>query len=197
MLSGATPAPGLCLTFVACSRTRIPRFGPGLRAAWETWATSRISLRMEPLLADSSPSPRIQAVRAGARIAARSQAVPPLVWGRLLAGLIDDSLPGVRAIALESAAPWVPQPEVRQAVLRRLAKGEPRERELALLALAQAADPEAGEAIRIAAGADRANSAGTRRRGSGNSRFRRPAGAARSRSGAGGAGGGGRSVTRR
>lgn len=107
--------------------------------------------RMEPLLADASSSPRIQAVRSGARIAARTQAVPPLVWGRLLAGLIDDNLPGVRAIALESSAAWIPQPEVRQAVLRRLAGGEPRERELALLALAQAGDPEAGDEVRRAA----------------------------------------------
>ena len=42
---------------------------------------------------------------------------------------------------------------MRQAVLRRLADGEPRERELALLALAQAGDPEAAAAVRRAAGA--------------------------------------------
>ena len=109
--------------------------------------------RMEPLLADPAPSPCIQAVRAGARILARTQAVAPLGWGRLLAGLVDAPLPGVRAIALESSPAWIPQPEVRQAVLRRLADGEPRERELALLALAQAGDPEAAAAVRRAAGA--------------------------------------------
>ncbi len=109
--------------------------------------------RMEPLLLDPAPSPRIQAVRAGARIAARAQAVPPLGWGRLLGRLVDDPLPGVRAIALESSAAWIPQPEVRQAVLRRFASGEPRERELALVALAQAADPQAEDAVRRAAAA--------------------------------------------
>ena len=107
--------------------------------------------RMEPLLGAPWPSPRIQAIRAGARILARTQAVPPLGWGRLLAALVDDPLPGVRAIALESSPAWIPQPEVRQAVLRRLATGEPRERELALLALAQADDPAAEEAVRAAA----------------------------------------------
>lgn len=103
------------------------------------------------LLADPAASPRIQAVRAGARIAARTEALPPLAWGARLAELIDDPLPGVRAIALESCAAWLPQPEVRKAVLRRLASGEPRERELALLALAQAGDPEAPEWVERAA----------------------------------------------
>lgn len=106
---------------------------------------------MEPLLVDPAPSPRMQALRAGARIVARSQAVPPLGWGRRLAALVDDALPGVRALALESSAAWMPQAEVRQAVLRRLATGEPRERELALLALAQAADPEAADWVRRSA----------------------------------------------
>jgi cyclophilin family peptidyl-prolyl cis-trans isomerase/HEAT repeat protein len=130
---------------------------PGIRA----WAARGLGdvgeladfAGMEALLADPAPSVRIQAARAGARIAARAQAVPPLGWGRLLAGLVDDSQPGVRATALESSAAWSPQPEVRQAVLRRLAEGEPRERELALLALAQGGDPEAGEAVRRFAGA--------------------------------------------
>lgn len=108
---------------------------------------------LEPLLLDPAPSPRIQAIRAGARIAARVQAVPPLGWGRLLGRLVDDPLPGVRAIALESSAPWIPQPEVRQAVLRRFASGEPRERELALVALAQAADSQVEDAVRRAAAA--------------------------------------------
>ena len=106
---------------------------------------------LEPLLADTAPSPRIQAVRAGARIAARTEAVPPLAWGRRLAGLVDDPLPGVRAIALESSAAWIPQAEVRKAVLGRLVNGEPRERELALLAFADAGDPEAPEWVERAA----------------------------------------------
>ncbi len=108
---------------------------------------------MEALLVDLAPSPRMQALRAGARIVARSQAVPPLAWGLRLAVLVDDALPGVRALALESSVAWMPQAEVRQAVLRRLATGEPRERELALLALARAADPEAADWVRRSAGA--------------------------------------------
>ena len=107
--------------------------------------------RLEAVLADPALSPRIQAVRAGARILARTQAVAPLGWGLLLAGLLNDPMPGVRAIALESASGWIAQPEVRQAVLRLLANGEPRERELALLALAQANDAAAADAVRVAA----------------------------------------------
>ncbi len=112
--------------------------------------------RLEPLLADPAPSPRMQAMRSGARILARTEALAPLEWGRHLAALVEDPLPGTRAVALESASAWVGQPEVHQAVMRRLATGEPRERELALLALAQAEDPEAAEAIlRAAASSER------------------------------------------
>lgn len=108
---------------------------------------------MEPLLAAPYPSPRMQALRAGGRILARTQAVPPLTWGSLLAAQIDDPLPGVRAVAIESAAAWLTQPEVREALLRRLAAGEPRERELALSELVEADDAAAEDAVRAAAGA--------------------------------------------
>ncbi|MEO8274661.1 MAG: peptidylprolyl isomerase [Thermoanaerobaculia bacterium] len=106
---------------------------------------------LEVLLADSAPSPCIQALRSGARIVARSQAVPPLSWGHRLGTLIDDSRPGVRAMALESSQGWMPQPEVHDAVIRRLGSGEPREREIALLALAGAEDPSAEDEVRRAA----------------------------------------------
>jgi cyclophilin family peptidyl-prolyl cis-trans isomerase/HEAT repeat protein len=108
---------------------------------------------MEALLLEAGASPRIQALRAGARIVARSQAVPPLSWGLRLASLVDDPLPGVRATALEASAAWLGQPEVRRAVFDRLASGEPRERELALVAVAQAADGEAADWVGRAAAA--------------------------------------------
>lgn len=106
---------------------------------------------MEPLLASPPPSPRMQALRSGARILARTQAVPPLGWGSQLAAQLEDSLPGVRAVAIESASAWLTQPAVRQAVLRRLEAGEPRERELALRELVEADDPAAEDAVRAAA----------------------------------------------
>ncbi|MEO7793354.1 MAG: peptidylprolyl isomerase [Thermoanaerobaculia bacterium] len=130
---------------------------PGIRA-WAARGLGEVGdlsdfRGLEPLLAAAAPSPRIQALRAGARILARTQALPPLGWGKHLARLMDDAAPGVRAIALESSSAWMAQPEVRESVLRRLKSGEPRERELALLSLAQGNDPEAEAAVRRAAGA--------------------------------------------
>ena len=148
--AGAAPFAGTVRAGAAYALSRDARAGalPYLRAlladpdprlrAWAARGLGDVGeladfAALEALLADAASSPRIQAVRAGARIAARTEALPPLAWGGRLAGLVDDPLPGVRAIALESCAAWLAQPEVRKAVLGRLANGEPRERELALL----------------------------------------------------------------
>jgi cyclophilin family peptidyl-prolyl cis-trans isomerase len=92
--------------------------------------------RLEPLLADAADSPRIQALRAGAKLLGRAEALPPLAWGDKLAGLALDPRPGVRAAALEAAGAFLPQRELEAALRHAFAQGEPRERELALAALA-------------------------------------------------------------
>lgn len=105
---------------------------------------------LELLLAGTSSSPKIQALRAGAKILARVQALPPLDWGRLLVACMKDSLPGVRAAAIEAAAAWMHQDEVRAEVLRLAADGGLREQELALSKLASSEDPAAEAAVRRA-----------------------------------------------
>ena len=120
------------------------------RALGEVGDLTDLSL-LEPLLAEPQVSPRIQALRAGARILGRNEALPPLSWGTRLAVLASDSAPGVRATAIESSFPWLGQAEVRAAILRAADDGEPRERELALLALAKGGDADAEARVRRAA----------------------------------------------
>ncbi|MGE0641098.1 MAG: peptidylprolyl isomerase [Thermoanaerobaculia bacterium] len=110
--------------------------------------------RLRPLLDDRNESVRIQSLRAGARILGRIEALPPLDWGPALLARFEESSPGVRATAIESSVPWLASQEVRAAVVRFFAAGEPREQELALLALARS-PADAGEMPgRVAAWAD-------------------------------------------
>ena len=105
-----------------------------------------------PLATDPAPSPRIQALRAGARILTRSPALPPTTWtAALLAGMADPA-PGVRATALEAAGAFLPDPELEARLIERFARGEPRERELALGALAQGRAESAADLVRTASG---------------------------------------------
>jgi cyclophilin family peptidyl-prolyl cis-trans isomerase/HEAT repeat protein len=108
--------------------------------------------RLEPLLADPDPAARIQALRAGAKILSRTSAIAPLTWGDRIAELVRDPVPGVRATALEAAPAWLGSPATRAAVLAAVGNGEPRERELALLALCAGGDEEATTLVERAAG---------------------------------------------
>jgi len=91
--------------------------------------------RLRPLLDDAGLSPCVQALRAGAKLLARSEALPPLGWGDRLSALLEDPRPAARAATLEAAGRFLPHPALESAVRRIWAAGEPRERELALLAL--------------------------------------------------------------
>lgn len=99
--------------------------------------------RLLPLLADPTSSARVQALRAGAAILGRAEALPPLVWGDRLAALVADPAPGLRAAALEAAGSFLPHVQLEEAVRRVWAAGEPRERELALVALVSGRVPDA------------------------------------------------------
>ena len=93
--------------------------------------------RMEPLLADPAPSPRMQAMRAGARILARTRRCPRSTGGGSSPGSWTIPSRGCARRRSSRRRRGSRQAEVRQAVFRRLTGGEPRERELALLALAR------------------------------------------------------------
>jgi len=91
--------------------------------------------RLLPLLDDAALSPCVQALRAGAKILGRAEALPPLAWGERLSLLTVDPRPMARAAALEAAGRFLPHPGLEAALRRAWSSGEPRERELALLAL--------------------------------------------------------------
>jgi cyclophilin family peptidyl-prolyl cis-trans isomerase len=107
--------------------------------------------RLEPLLDDAAPSPRIQAVRAGARLLGRFSALPPIAWGDRLATRIDAEAPALRAAALEAAGRFLPHPALETAVRRRWLGGEPRERELAFSSLVEGRVADAAELVAAAA----------------------------------------------
>ncbi|GMU65331.1 MAG: hypothetical protein AMXMBFR36_16050 [Acidobacteriota bacterium] len=110
--------------------------------------------RLEPLLSDPALSPRIQAIRAGARLLGRFSALPPLGWGDRLSTLADDASAGVRAAALEAASRFLPNPALEETLRRRADDGESRESELAFAALVEGRVADAAELVAAAAAAE-------------------------------------------
>lgn len=90
-----------------------------------------------PLAGEPEASPRIQALRAGSRILQRVEALPPTAWTAALLAASDAGASGVRAAALEAAGAFLPNAELEARLVERFERGEPRERELALGALAE------------------------------------------------------------
>lgn len=109
--------------------------------------------RLAPLLDDAADLPRIQAMRAGGRLLARFTALPPLDWGDQLVAAIDAGHPGTATAALEVAGRFLPHPELESRLRERLEGGEPRQRELALLALAAGRVADAAARVEAAAAA--------------------------------------------
>jgi cyclophilin family peptidyl-prolyl cis-trans isomerase/HEAT repeat protein len=107
--------------------------------------------RLQALLDDDSASVRIQALRSGGRILGRAEALPPIGWGDRLGRLVRDPEPGIRAAALEVGGSFLPHPQLEASLRRVWSDGEPRERELALLALVAGGVADAGELAEAAA----------------------------------------------
>jgi cyclophilin family peptidyl-prolyl cis-trans isomerase/HEAT repeat protein len=109
------------------------------------------------LLDDAEPGPVIQALRAWQRLEqdGKLQAVPPDVlehWQRQALALTSDARAGVRIAALEVIVSFLPDAALAERLAALSASELPRERELALLALAVAGDPRAPAALaRLAA----------------------------------------------
>lgn len=99
--------------------------------------------RLRALLDDAEPGPIIQALRAARRMTVDGRAAAPASWKPRLLELLADPRPGVRLTAIETATSWLLDDDLG-ATLEHIAKtGLRRERELALLALAEAEDPRA------------------------------------------------------
>ena len=103
-----------------------------------------------PLLGDAEAGPLIQALRAGARLVADGKALAAADWAPALRGSLADPRAGVRAAALEASAAWLSDEAVAAAVIGRFREGPAREKQLALLALAQGKPPLAHDLLTAA-----------------------------------------------
>lgn len=104
-----------------------------------------------PLVEAPAPGPRIQALRAAAKILSRGTALRPDGWPAALVAALAAEAPGVRAAALEAAGPFLPDPELEARLRAAWATGEPRQRELALAALVAGRVADGAELVRAAA----------------------------------------------
>lgn len=112
--------------------------------------------RLRPLLDDPEPGPIVQALRAARRLIAAGKAAAPYDWQPRLLELLDDPRPGVRLTAIEASASWLLDEELGERLSRFVGAddAESRERQLALLALAEGEDPSARTWLPTAADAD-------------------------------------------
>lgn len=104
--------------------------------------------RLRDLLDDEDPGPVVQALRGARRIVDSGEAAAPSSWVARLVELSEHEHPGVRTSVLEVAGAWRGEPLLEAVLRARFDAGEPRERELALIALAEARS--GGVAARIA-----------------------------------------------
>lgn len=95
---------------------------------------------LRPLLDDSEPGPIIQALRAGRRLVDDAKAAPSADWQPRLLELLEDARPGVRLSAIEASAAWLLDETLGARLLQLATDGQRRERELAMLALAEGGD---------------------------------------------------------
>ena len=99
--------------------------------------------RLRPLLEDPQPGPIIQALRSARLLIDDGKAAPPEDWRPPLLSLLEDPRPGVRLTAIEISAVWLLDEELGSALNRFADSDIRRERELALMALAEGEDPRA------------------------------------------------------
>lgn len=103
--------------------------------------------RLRPLLDDAEAGPIIQALRAGRRLIGDGKVAAPESWQPRLLELLADPRPGVRFSAIEASAAWLLDDELGVALERAVGSELPRERALALLALAEGEDPRAAALV--------------------------------------------------
>ena len=105
--------------------------------------------RLRPLLDDPQAGPVIQALRSAKRLIVAGRVGAPAEWRPRLRALMDDPRPGVAVTALEVAGAWLRDAELGAALAERAvdAAVPQRQRELALLALAEGRDERAAAFI--------------------------------------------------
>lgn len=146
----------------ALARTPLPEALPELRklvADVDPWVRGQAAQalgqvgdrsdleRLRPLLDDTSAGPTIQALRAARRLVAAGKVAPSFAWQPRILELTADPRPGVRLVAIEASASWLLDEELVARLEELVADGRPRERQLALLALAEGEAPQAVAAL--------------------------------------------------
>ncbi len=107
--------------------------------------------RLRPLLDDPAPGPAVQALRAARKLIQGGKGAAPADWLPRLRELVRSSNLAVGVTAVEASASWLPDETLDDLLTRSAVSGEPRLRELALLALAEAKRPSAIPAVMTAA----------------------------------------------
>lgn len=97
--------------------------------------------RLRPLLDDGEPGPIVRALGAAYRLIGSGQVAAPRPWVPRLIELLADPRPGVRLTVLEVAGAWLLDDDLGTALQAFASSSAVRERELALLALADGGDP--------------------------------------------------------
>jgi peptidyl-prolyl cis-trans isomerase B (cyclophilin B) len=106
---------------------------------------------LEALLADPEEGPVIQSLRAADRLVREGRAAAAEGWKDDLERLAGDARPGVRLTALEAMGSWLPDERLAALLEERFGRGTPRERQIALLALARGGAVAAVDLTRLAA----------------------------------------------
>ena len=107
--------------------------------------------RLRPLLDDPEPGPAVQALRAARKLIQGGKGAAPAEWIARLRELVASPASPLMLTAIEASASWLPDPVLSESLARTATGGEPRSRELALLALAEAKEPSAAQAVSLAA----------------------------------------------
>jgi cyclophilin family peptidyl-prolyl cis-trans isomerase/HEAT repeat protein len=111
--------------------------------------------RLRPLLDDAEGAVLIQALRAASRLIGTGKVAAPFLWQPRLLELLSDPRPGVRLTAIEASAAWLLDQELITRLEELASGGQPRERQLALLALAEGEAPQASSLLtRLASSSD-------------------------------------------
>ncbi len=142
----------------ALGRHPIPEGAPHLRSLLDDedpwirgWAARGLGTvgerddleRLRPLLDDPAPGPIIHALRSARRLIESARVASPRDWIPRLLELMSDSRPGVRLTAIEVSAVWLLDEDLGTALEVLADSSVGRERELALLALAEGGDSRA------------------------------------------------------
>lgn len=97
--------------------------------------------RLRPLLDDPAPGPIVRALGAARQLISAGKVAAPDAWLPRIVELLADPRPGVRLTAIETSAVWLLDDRLGAALAGFADSSQRRERELALLALAEGGDP--------------------------------------------------------